>query len=725
MSETHSKALIGTRGPEIEFKNTGAHIDVLGQQLPPHQYLREKFVDALDADADFIEFGCLWEAVETLGVYRALISDNGHGMSPDELKKFFGGIGEGKHEHGLGKHFHVGGRISLLPWNHYGLFIVTLKDDVLSTMWLRNDDDGKGYYPVQMSWHDEDGSIKTDYVVPADVWSEDDIKVLGFDPVNVLHAEALKVNHGTSFILMGSEPTEHTLFGPADQHGRYDNRAYTRPGLNARIWELPEGVRIRAVEFSSSDVERWPTENTGTDLTKIIDGKRVEVGKYRYLKGAKHYVTYTSASGDKQVEASGTMTVPEDGTVIHWFMRDEAYDGDGILKKTKLQNGFLATVNQNELFHVSDNYRDFYALGVTEKSVYDRTYVVFEPVDSVINGVAQNTQRTALDWYTDGRKYDEALGDHMEIWFTHFRNHLPREIKDAVKAARAAHSVGASDDHERAKRFADKFAARWTKTRARVVASFSGPVVADTTTSPTEGPLRVRRGRKPAALCPECGKRVHAETCSLKPVVVTLTCEECHTVGGHTPECSKHRKSPEKDPETTTGSEPMTTGDPDTGEEPARKKTVEVGLPTFDPVTEALGEPWAIAEYLEASGDDPATIRFNVAHPVIQDQLEYWATRFAGFVAEDPDNLKTLQNTVISVYGDMLVARVGHSEALKGVIPGLTDEVLSGTADGHMRSPAALTMSVLGLIAEDAAIAPVIGGIAGRKSGGRRKPKAA
>jgi hypothetical protein len=55
----------------------------------------------------------------------------------------------------------------------------------------------------------------------------------------------------------------------------------------------------------------------------------------------------------------------------------------------------------------------------------------------------------------------------------------------------------------------------------------------------------------------------------------------------------------------------------------------------------------------------------------------------------------------------MAVAKVAHSEYMKSVMP-------SSKVETELRSDAALTMALLGLIGEEAVIAPRIGGKFGR-----------
>jgi hypothetical protein len=51
---------------------------------------------------------------------------------------------------------------------------------------------------------------------------------------------------------------------------------------------------------------------------------------------------------------------------------------------------------------------------------------------------------------------------------------------------------------------------------------------------------------------------------------------------------------------------------------------------------------------------------------------------------------------------------VAHSEHLKSVLP-------TSTVEGELRSEASLTMALLGLIGEEAVIAPRVGGKFGRR----------
>ena len=95
-------------------------------------------------------------------------------------------------------------------------------------------------------------------------------------------------------------------------------------------------------------------------------------------------------------------------------------------------------------------------------------------------------------------------------------------------------------------------------------------------------------------------------------------------------------------------------------------------------------------------------VLINVGHEVLEEEITYWQSQYPDHLAEP------IRDEVIAVYGESAVAKVAHSEFLKSVLP-------RSTVDNDLRSEAALTMSLLGLIGEEAVIAPRVGGKFGRR----------
>jgi hypothetical protein len=85
---------------------------------------------------------------------------------------------------------------------------------------------------------------------------------------------------------------------------------------------------------------------------------------------------------------------------------------------------------------------------------------------------------------------------------------------------------------------------------------------------------------------------------------------------------------------------------------------------------------------------------------------EYWKSAYADHLAGE------VQKCIEEVYGEVMVAKVAHSEELR------SDPRWGGTkVESELRSPVALTMAALGLIAEDQLIATRLGARLGRSKG--------
>ena len=62
-------------------------IDRIYRESGQYQWVRETFVNAVEAGATRIQYGIEWQAVENLGVYRRTIADNGKGMTENQITR--------------------------------------------------------------------------------------------------------------------------------------------------------------------------------------------------------------------------------------------------------------------------------------------------------------------------------------------------------------------------------------------------------------------------------------------------------------------------------------------------------------------------------------------------------------------------------------------------------------------------------------------------------------
>jgi len=228
---------------------------------------------------------------------------------------------------------------------------------------------------------------------------------------------------------------------------------------------------------------------------------------------------------------------------------------------------------------------------------------------------------------------------------------MPPEILAAIRLARAG-GDGTITDPTWRERLADRFGSRWRIVRLR---SQKGGAYTVEPSSPGTAPVR----------------RV------VRPVVRSDKSSGTHVSTG--------------------GSG----GDPNTGRLPgfedASRKHVAGAIPHYRRVTAAEVDPGMIAAWQPNDPEYPeGVVLLNVEHPVIVEQIEH-------FQAQYPDHYSDeVADNVIAGYGEIAVAKIAHSEHLKGMH-------LTSTIETEFRMGVALTMSLLGLLSEEAVIAPRLG----------------
>ena len=125
----------------------------------------------------------------------------------------------------------------------------------------------------------------------------------------------------------------------------------------------------------------------------------------------------------------------------------------------------------------------------------------------------------------------------------------------------------------------------------------------------------------------------------------------------------------------------------------AKKTMIKAGLPDFEITRdENAVEPGMLAAYTRPNMDKPTgLIVIYGEHPVLRHIVETYQRDYAPHLADD------VRKVVEDVYGQVAVAKIAHSEGMCGLVD---REVI----DKQLRSPEALTMALLGLMAEDCLI---------------------
>jgi hypothetical protein len=597
------------------------------------QWVRETFINAVEAKATRVEYGIEWQAVENQGVYRRLIADNGIGMGTQIVEFFNVFGGGGKAIGGMHENFGVGAKTALLPWNTYGIVVVSWQDGEPTMIWLQRDPE-TGEYGLRLEEvEDENGEIVLDEVYEPYV-----------DEQHGCDWSAIKPDwidqHGTVIVLMGNDPSEDTVLG--DPNRKESDIKGISSYLNRRMWAF-DGTEVYVDELRQEERATWPTTEAIAHSSQAKNRTN-----HRQINGARYFIEYPPGYKNGKLEASGTETL-SDGTDVDWYL----WEGDRpAVQSYAAIGGYIGTLYKDELYDVTNHHSTYRSFGISEGSVRARTWLILRPPiadEDGKRGVYPRTDRNSL-LLRGGPHAGEPLP--INDWANEFADRMPEELLNAVKAARAGAS-GTIDDDTYRHRLAERFGARWRIPRLR--RRKTGKLTVDAQQEGAE-PSKIRKRRK---------KR---------------------NGGGHGGSGGGTAGA------ATIGSMP--------GTEPAEVANVGGGIPRYRLVTSESGEvaPGMLAAW---QPNDPVhkegAVLIVADHPVLMAEIEHWQAQYPDQYAEE------IAKDVAAVYGEFAVAKVAHSEYLKGTIP-------SKTVDDDLRSEAALTMALLGLIGEEAVIAPRIGG---------------
>jgi hypothetical protein len=326
------------------------------------------------------------------------------------------------------------------------------------------------------------------------------------------------------------------------------------------------------------------------------------------------------------------------------------------------QTGYIAMRYNGELFHVTSNKVNFRWFGVVEGKVQQNLTLILEPQLYQHNngrwGVHADQSRNRLIFTGNGEKgIDVPLSD----WGLDFSERMPDAVLAAIRAARGEQS-GSIESEEYRKRLQDRFGDRWTlkvfvKGRQKNREHQPATVVDDGTgVEVIEPPDRTGDGNGDGT------RRKRKRTVRvLRP--------------------------------------PAFVGDPDEGVE----RRVPVDVPRFRLVgKDEFERPWHVALWAPADPDGP-TVLINTESPILQEVLQYHQAQYPDVFAEE------VQKTVFEVFGEVATCKVAHSQKLLRNVP--MEEL-----DRDYRSEQALTIGLMGLLAEESLIAQRLGRL------GRKKP---
>ncbi len=373
----------------------------------------------------------------------------------------------------------------------------------------------------------------------------------------------------------------------------------------------------------------------------------------RRIQGAKFYLTDVESANGKMT-ASGSLSADEDRVIVNWYLwgGDRPHIGS-YARKT----GYIAVRYKDELFELTTSKAHFRWFGIIEGKVQQNLTIVLEPQHAHANngrwGVHPDQSRNRLIFSGKGEK---GVALPLADWGGEFAEHLPDEILDAISAARGEIS-GSIEDDEYRKRLQDKFGNRWS----------------------VKALIRAKSGETETA-----------------PATDTDDDEEVSDRIDSDSDQSVRRRRRKTIKVIRKRSEPG-------GEGVAVERDVPVDVPKFRLAdSNSFDQPWHLALWAPKDPDGP-TVLLNVDSPILQEVVHHHQEQYPEVYAEE------VAKVIRQVFGEIAACKIAHSQKLAKKV---TEEQLNR----DYRSEQALTLSLMGLMAEESLIAQRLGRF-GRKKG--------
>ncbi|MFI7338423.1 hypothetical protein ACIBUY_10845 [Streptomyces sp. NPDC050085] len=623
----------------------------------PYQWAREAWRNSEESHASIIQFGIEEQAASRLGVLRRTIMDNGEGMGPDDLRLFLTTFGGGGKPIGVDQNFGQGFKSAVLPWNPYGVVVIsyTVEAPHGAMLWIQRDKQGN-YALREFPIEEETGdTYLTDVVMPFEDADH------GCD-WSALRPEWMKT--GTIMVLLGADAESSTWQGDPEP-----SRSETVDGLirylNGRLLDVPhrDGEPIETTVFDlyrRKSVERRASKDRTVTLP---DGAEM-VWRPRRVYGLRHYIP--------QEALTGQVVVDNHGTRAEWFYVPEPVLPVGGSKDYVGQRPVVAVNYQGELYHADSTKSRYRQFGITDE-IMARTWLILHPP------VYSDSRPTDWGVLTQASRNMLMSKGGVELpweqWGDRFFDSFPDELARARDEARSKNY--SRTDPSMAKslsRILDRLNPRFKA--SRVLSSAAGRVVGMASGSyagaPGAGATKSGDGRGASG--------GSGGTAGTRQLLVPA-------VGGN-----------------LTGTHARVRG----------------GYPSFDWKKFEGEEAKNLARYDQNDKldlDDGSTSRgvvwLNLRHPVFVQESTYWADQWP---KADPGQVEKL---VRKVYGEEAVAHVVHAQRLNGTVVARTEDgpVILGEQDvQNLVSPEALSAALLGLVNVEQRILTQGGGLFGSRS---------
>jgi hypothetical protein len=377
---SHYASPYGEKTRPLTVANTGFLLDRMGEDCHPLQFLRELTQNSIESILRTAEkqgeiiWDVDWKLLSDSGYYKLSITDNGDGMTGEEMVKYINQLSSSVSEQSFIGNYGVGAKISAATRNHAGLAYLSWKYGKGAMIQLWRDPE-TGQYGLRQF------DIGGAFTHCGEVDDEAKPEIIN--------------DHGTRVVLLGMSGESNTMDAPS---GSSSPSRWVAKYLNGRYFKFPEGITVKSREG-------WtlPRENRDSNILRTVTGQE------HYLK--KHSI------------ASDTLQLK--GAVAHWWIlrNDKAI---GQLSGSYESAGHVAALYRDELYELQTNRAGMARLqqfGVILG--YKRVVIYVEPLADEFTRLTTNTARTALSINNEPPPWAE--------WTAEFREKMPSELSDLVK----------------------------------------------------------------------------------------------------------------------------------------------------------------------------------------------------------------------------------------------------------------------------------------------------
>jgi hypothetical protein len=272
-------------------------------------------------------------------------------------------------------------------------------------------------------------------------------------------------------------------------------------------------------------------------------------------------------------------------------------------------------------------------------------------------GVHPDQSRNRLIFTGNG---DKGAAIPMADWGNEFSENMPEEIREAILKARGEGPNTLTDEEYR-KRLQDKFGNRWTTTQL---------------------------------------VQKHQSSDDQETVNATATNEQLEVVE-RTPSSNPHPNPSKRRRKRRVHVIHLRTLMGGNGQGVEREVAVDV--PRFTYVgKDEFEDPWHLASWVPTDPQGP-TVLMNRDSPILLEAIKYHQALYPDVYAQEVEDI--VRNT----YGEVAVCKIAHSQKL-------AKHVNEQDLDEAYRSEAALTIALMGLLAEESLIAQRLGKLGRKKT---------